>query len=114
MCLKWFSMQHQNMVWQDIIRWSKQNQNMGLWKHQKNMRLEALKLRRWYHATEALQGQKIRRCCTKLFDSDDNQTLYLQTSDQKKVQVAGYADKRNVKAIKGNVSRHSVNKARGS
>src|SRR3954462_14176559 len=42
--------------------------------------------------SEALQGQKIRRCCTKLFDSDDNQTLYLQTSDQKKVQVAGYAD----------------------
>src|SRR3954471_4037298 len=42
--------------------------------------------------SEALQGQKIRRCCTKLFDSDDIQTLYLQTSDQKKVQVAGYAD----------------------
>src|SRR3954464_1691809 len=38
MYLKWFSMQHQNMVWQDIRRWSKQNQNMGLWKHQKNMR----------------------------------------------------------------------------
>src|SRR4051812_17871413 len=42
--------------------------------------------------SEALQGQKIRRCCTKLFDSDDNQTLYSQTSDQKEVQVAGYAD----------------------
>src|SRR3954465_8383184 len=30
--------------------------------------------------------------CTKLFDSDDIQTLYTQTSDHKKVQVAGYAD----------------------
>src|SRR3954470_3631983 len=62
MGLKGFSMQHQNMVWQDIRRWSKQYQNMSLWKHQKNRRSEALKLRRWYHATEALQGQKIRRC----------------------------------------------------
>src|SRR3954467_5657470 len=62
MYLKWFSMQHQNMVWQDIRRWSKQNQNMGLWKHQKNKRSEALKIRRWYHAPHRLQDQKIRRC----------------------------------------------------
>src|SRR3954465_4476906 len=42
--------------------------------------------------TEALQGQKIRRCfapsCLTLMIF---QTLYSQTSDQKEVQVAGYA-----------------------
>src|SRR3954468_19030560 len=59
LCLRRFSMQHQNMVWQDIRRWSRQNQNMGLWKHQKNLRSEDKKM-----------------LCTKLFDSDDIQILY--------------------------------------
>src|SRR3954462_5418888 len=101
------------MVWQDIRRWSKQNQNMGLWKHQKNKRSEALKLRRWYHATEALQGQKIRRCyapsCLTLMIFN-----VVFTSIRRKYRwQTTLTDKRNVKAIKGNVNRHSVNKARG-
>src|SRR3954462_1466609 len=38
--------------------------------------------------TSRSEDQKM--LCTKLFDSDDIQTLYSQTSDQKEVQVAGY------------------------
>src|SRR3954467_3754513 len=41
-------------------------------------------------STSRSEDQKM--LCTKLFDSDDIQTLYLQTSDQKEVQVADYAD----------------------
>src|SRR4051812_13577112 len=58
---KGFSMQHQNMVWQDIRRWSKQNQNMGLWKHQKTHEIRSVEVL-MVSRTEALQGQKIRRC----------------------------------------------------
>src|SRR3954465_8211124 len=74
LCLRRFSMQHQNMVWQDIRRWSRQNQNMvwqdirrwsrlnqnmGLWKHQKNLRSEAEALKfSWYHAQKHF---KVRR-----------------------------------------------------
>src|SRR4051812_8045722 len=116
MCLKGFSMQHQNMVWQDIRRWSKQNQNMGLWKHQKNMRSEALKIRRWYHAPEALQDQKIRRCtapsCLTLMIF--KRCIYKHQIRRKYRWQTTLTDKRNVRATKGNVSRHSVNKARGS
>src|SRR3954467_12723323 len=93
LCLRRFSMQHQNMVWQDIRRWSRQNQNMGLWKYQKNLRSEAEALKfSWYHAQITSRSEDKKMLCTKLFDSDDIQTLYTQTSDQKKVQVAGYAD----------------------
>src|SRR3954470_1758250 len=128
MYLKWFSMQHQNMVWQDIRRWSKQNQNMGLWKHQKNKRSEALKIRRWYHAPEALkirrwyhapealQDQKIRRCtapsCLTLMIF--KRRIHKHQIRRKYRWQTTLTDKRNVKATKGNVSRHSVNKARGS
>src|SRR3954465_10302117 len=41
-------------------------------------------------STSRSEDQKMH--CTKLFDSDDIQTSYLQTSDQKEVQVADYAD----------------------
>src|SRR4051812_33380772 len=113
MCLKWFSMQHQNMVWQDIRRWSKQNQNMGLWKHQKNKRSEALKLRRWYHAQKHF---KVRRCyapsCLTLMIF--KHYIHKHQIRRKYKWQATLTDKRNVKAIKGNVSGHSVNKARGS
>src|SRR3954453_8541056 len=112
---KGFSMQHQNMVWQDIRRWSKQNQNMGLWKHQKNMRSEALKLKRWYHAQKHF---KVRRsedaapsCLTLMIIK---RCIYKHQIRRKYKWQATLTDKRNVKAIKGNVSRHSVNKARGS
>src|SRR4051812_36517139 len=40
-------------------------------------------------STSRSEDQKM--LCTKLFDFDDIQTLYSQTSDQKEVQVAGYA-----------------------
>src|SRR4051812_47219403 len=42
-------------------------------------------------STSRSEDQKM--LCTKLFDSDDNQTSYSQTSDQKEVQVADYADR---------------------
>src|SRR3954462_9252451 len=92
LCLKGFSMQHQNMVWQDIRRWSKQNQNMGLWKHQKNKRSEATEVLMVSRNRSTSRSEDQKMLCTKLFDSDDIQTLYLQTSDQKEVQVADYAD----------------------
>src|SRR3954470_1758252 len=41
-------------------------------------------------STSRSEDQKMH--CTKLFDSDDIQTSYSQTSDQKEVQVADYAD----------------------
>src|SRR3954467_10216067 len=108
-------MQHQNMVWQDIRRWSKLNQNMGLWKHQKNMSSEALKLRRWYTTQKNF---KVRRsedaapsCLTLMIIK---RCIYKHQIRRKYKWQATLTDKRNVKAIKGNVSRHSVNKARGS
>src|SRR3954464_8796672 len=51
---------------------------------------EAQKMVSRNRSTSRSEDQKM--LCTKLFDSDDIQTLYLQTSDQKEVQVAGYAD----------------------
>src|SRR3954470_24155779 len=87
LCLRRFSMQHQNIVWQDIRRWSKQNQNMGLWKHQKNLRseAEALKLS-WYHAQKHFKVRRQEDALHQLLDSDDIQMLFTQTSYQKKVQ----------------------------
>src|SRR3954462_11208577 len=41
-------------------------------------------------STSRSEDQKMH--CTKLFNSDDIQTSYSQTSDQKEVQVADYAD----------------------
>src|SRR3954467_14135427 len=51
---------------------------------------EAQKMVSRNRSTSRSEDQKM--LCTKLFDSDDIQTLYSQTSDQKEVQVAGYAD----------------------
>src|SRR3954471_9860426 len=54
-------MQHQNMLSQDIRRWSSRIRTCSM-KHQKNMRSEAEVVKfLWYHA-QALQSQETRRC----------------------------------------------------
>src|SRR3954462_9594140 len=54
-------LQHQNMLSQDVRRWSSRIRTWSM-KHQKNMRSEAEALKfLWYHA-QALQSQKTRRC----------------------------------------------------
>src|SRR3954468_19014729 len=59
----------------------------GLLKHQKNVRSEAEALKfSWYHARSSSRSEDKKMLCTKLFDSDDIQTLFTQTSDQKQVQ----------------------------
>src|SRR3954465_2188041 len=59
----------------------------GLLKHQKNLRSEAEALKfSWYHARSTSRSKDKKMLCTKLFDSDEFQTLFIQTSDQKQVQ----------------------------
>src|SRR3954470_4293805 len=59
----------------------------GLLKHQKNFRSEAEALKfSWYHARSCSRSEDKKMLCTKLFDSYEIQTLFIQTSDQKQVQ----------------------------
>src|SRR4051812_12276718 len=89
------SMQHQNMLSQDIRRWSSRIRTWSM-KHQKNLssKEEALKFL-WYHARSTSRSEDKKMLCTKLNDSDI-QTLYLQRSDQdqirSKYKMIGYAD----------------------
>jgi hypothetical protein len=66
--------------------------------------------------SEALQGQKIRRCyapsCLTLMIF--KRRIHKHQIRRKYTWQTTLTDKRNVKATKGYVSRHSVNKARGS
>src|SRR3954469_25638256 len=64
-------LQHQNMLSQDIRRWSSRIRTWSM-KHQKNMisEVEALKFL-WYHA-KALQSQKTRRCSAPSCNSDSD------------------------------------------
>src|SRR3954462_13610637 len=58
----------------------------GLLKHQKNLRSEAEALKfSWYYARSTSRSEDKKMLCIKLFDSDEIQTLFIQTSDQKQV-----------------------------
>src|SRR4051812_778543 len=59
----------------------------GLLKHQKNSRSEAEALKfPWYHARSTSRSEDKKMLYTKLFDSDEIQTLFIQASDQKQIQ----------------------------
>src|SRR3954466_11131440 len=96
LCLRRFSMQHQNMVWQDIRRWSKQNQNMGLSSMEASEELEFISRSTevlMVSRSEALQGQKTRRCSAPSY-----LTLMIfkrcihKHQIRSKYKMAGYAD----------------------
>src|SRR3954462_6783733 len=79
------SMQHRNMLSQDIRRRSSRIRTWTM-KHQKNLSSEAEALKfLWYHARSSSMSEDKNMLCTKLNDSDI-QTLYLQRSYQKQVQ----------------------------
>src|SRR3954462_4611540 len=75
------SMQHQNMLSQDIRRWSSKIRTWSM-KNQKNLssEVEALKFL-WYHPRSTSKSEDKKMLCTKLNDSNI-QTLYLQRSYQ--------------------------------
>src|SRR3954468_12947480 len=60
--LRRFSMQHQNMVWQNIRRWSSRIRTWVYGSIRRNLRLEAEDAEDMVSCSEALQGQKTRRC----------------------------------------------------
>src|SRR3954469_8337763 len=78
-------LQHQNMLSQDIRRWSRRIRTWSM-KHQKNLSSEAEALKfSWYHARSTSRSEDKKMLCTKLNDYDI-QRLYLQRSHQKQVQ----------------------------
>src|SRR3954464_1791399 len=83
--LKGSVLQHQNMLSQDIRRWSSK---IRTWSIEAS---EALKFS-WYHARSSSRSEDKKMLCTKLFDSDIFKRCINKHQIRSKYKMAGYTD----------------------